>query len=103
MNDAFDDRRRGYEAKWVHDADLKFQIEAKRDRIVGLWAAEAKGLSGEAAEDFVSSVIVSDFQEAGDADVFRKLRAELDPATFPDAEIRARLDAALEEAVKALT
>ena len=103
MTEAFDDRRRGFEAKWAHDAELKFKIEARRDRIVGLWAAAAKGLTGEAAEDFVTSVIVADFEEAGDEDVFRKLRAELDPAQFPDAAIRAQMAQALEEAVKALT
>ena len=103
MTDAFDERRRGFEAKWAHDADLKFRIEARRNRALGLWAADAKGLSGDAAEDFVLGVIAADFQEAGDEDVFRKLRAELDAGRFPDAAIRARMDEELAAAVKALT
>jgi hypothetical protein len=97
-----DDRRKGFEAKWAHDADLRFQIEARRNRALGVWAAAAKGLSGQAADDFVVAVIAADFQEAGDEDVFRKLRAELDPSLFPDAVIRSRMAEELDAAVAAL-
>jgi hypothetical protein len=97
-----DDRRRAFEAKWAHDADLRFQIEARRNRALGAWAAAAKGLSGQAAEDFIVAVIAADFQEAGDEDVFCKLRAELDPGLFPDATIRARMAEELDAAVAAL-
>lgn len=102
MTDAFDERRRGFEAKWVHDAEMQFRAEALRDRALGLWAAAAKGLSGQAAEDFAMAVIMADLEEPGDEDVFRKLRAELDPARFPDAVIRARMAEELDAAVKAL-
>jgi len=75
---SMDDRRKGFESKWAHDADLRFQVEARRNRALGEWAAAKKGLTGAALEDFVGSVIAADFQEAGDEDVFRKLRSELD-------------------------
>ena len=98
----FDDRERAFEAKWVHDADTRFKVEARRNRAVGLWAAGEKGLAGEAAEDFAAAVIAADFQEAGDADVFRKLRAELDPGRYPDDLIRQKMKEALDAAVAAL-
>jgi hypothetical protein len=96
-----DDRRKAFESKWAHDAELRFQVEARRNRALGEWAAAKKGLSGAAVEDFVGSVIAADFQEAGDEDVYRKLRSELD-ASVPDDDIRAKmrecLDAAMKEA-----
>ena len=98
-----EDRRKGFEAKWAHDAELRFQVEARRDRMLGAWAAAQKGLTGQAADDFATSVIAADLQEPGDEDVFRKLRAELDPANFPDAVIRAQMAEALAQAVKELT
>ena len=93
-----DDRRKGFESKWAHDAELRFKVEARRNRLLGTWAAEKKGLSGDAAEQFVLGVIAADFQEAGDEDVFRKLRAELD-ATVPDVAIREKMRECLNAAV----
>jgi hypothetical protein len=94
------DRGKAFESKWAHDAELRFKVEARRNRLLGTWAAEKKGLSGDAVESFVVSVIAADFQEAGDEDVFRKLRSELD-ASVSDAAIREKmrecLDAALAE------
>jgi hypothetical protein len=102
MTNGMDDRRKGFEAKWAHDAELRFQVEARRNRALGLWAADKKGLSGQAAEDFVDGVIASDFQEAGDEDVFRKLRAELD-VSVSDAVIRDKMRECLAAAVDALS
>ena len=93
-----DDRRKGFESKWAHDAELRFQVEARRNRLLGLWAAAQKGLTGQASEDFVDAVIASDFQEAGDEDVFRKLRSELD-ASVPEAVIRDKMRECLKMAV----
>jgi hypothetical protein len=98
-----DDRRKGFEAKWAHDAETRFKVEARRNRALGLWAAGEKGLTGQAAEDFADSVIAADFEEKGDEDVFRKLRSELDAAKFSDAAIRAKMTEALEAAVTAVT
>jgi hypothetical protein len=95
----FDDRERAFEAKWAHDAEMRFQVEARRNRALGLWAAAEKGLSGRAAEDFVDAVIAADFQEPGDEDVFRKLRSELDLSKYPDSVIRAKMNECFEAAV----
>lgn len=98
MSVSFDDRRKGFESKWAHDAELRFKVEARRNRLVGAWAAAEKGLSGEAAEAFVAGVIAADLQEKGDEDVFRKLRAELDAGKYPDNVIRAKMAESLEQA-----
>jgi hypothetical protein len=102
MTGGMDERRRGFESKWAHDAELRFQVEARRNRALGLWAAEKKGLSGQEAEDFVGSVIAADFQEAGDEDVFRKLRSELD-VSVSDTVIRDKMRECLAAAVDALS
>ena len=95
---SFDDRRKGFESKWAHDAAQRFQVEARRNRLVGAWAAAQKGLSGEVAEDFVTSVIAADMEEMGDEDVFRKLRGALDADTCPDALIREKMAEYLDQA-----
>jgi hypothetical protein len=102
MATGMDDRRKGFESKWAHDAELRFQVEARRNRALGEWAAVQKGLTGQAAEDFVGSVIAADFQEAGDEDVFRKLRSELD-ASVSDTVIRDKMRECLQAAVDALS
>jgi hypothetical protein len=97
-----DDRGRAFENKWAHDAETRFKVEARRNRALGLWAAAQKGLTGQEAENLADAVIAADFEEQGDEDVFRKLRAELDPAQYPDATIRAKMAEALDAAVAAL-
>ena len=99
---SMDDRRKGFESKWAHDAETRFKVEARRNRALGLWAAEKKGLTGPAVEDFVGSVIAADFQEAGDEDVFRKLRSELEPSVS-DTAIRDKMAECLAAAVASLT
>lgn len=94
----FDDRERGFENKFAHDADLRFRAEARRNRLVGLWAAGLLNKTGAEAEAYAASVVKADFQEAGDADVLRKLTADL--AGVADvATIRTRMDALLLEAM----
>jgi hypothetical protein len=102
MADGMDTRGKAFESKWAHDAELRFKVEARRNRALGLWAAAQKGLTGQAAEDFVDSVIAADFQEAGDEDVFRKLRGELD-AVVSDAAIRDKMRECLEAAVASVS
>ena len=98
MTISMDDRRKGFESKWVHDAELRFQMEARRNRALGEWAAAKKGLTGQALEDLVGSVIAADLEEAGDEDVFRKLRSELD-ASVSDAAIRDKMREYLQTAM----
>ncbi len=74
----FDKRQEGFERKFAHDAELQFKSEARRNKLLGLWAAELMGMSGEAADAYAKEVIKADFEEAGDQDVFRKVRGDFD-------------------------
>ena len=76
----FDVRERALEAKFVHDEEMKFCALARRNRLLGLWAAEKLGKTGDAADAYAKSVVMSDFEEEGDHDVFRKIRADFDRA-----------------------
>jgi hypothetical protein len=74
----FDKREKGEEAKYALDQELRFKANARRNKLLGMWAAEKLGLTGSEAEAYAKSVVVADFDEAGDGDVFRKVRADLD-------------------------
>jgi len=74
----FDKREEGFEKQFAHDEELKFKANARRNKLLGLWAAEKLGLSGAAADAYSKEVIAADFEEAGDEDVFRKLRKDFD-------------------------
>ncbi len=86
----FDDRERSYEAKFARDADLQFKAEARRNRLLGEWAAEQLGKTGEDAKSYALSVVTSDFEEPGDEDVFRKVAADLE-GKVDEAAIRAKM------------
>ncbi len=73
----FDDRRKGQESKFAHDAELRFKAEARRNKLLGLWAAEQMGLSEEHAKEYAAEVVAADFEEAGDEDVFRKISGDI--------------------------
>src|SRR5690554_8104062 len=75
---SFDKRGEGFEKKFVHDEELQFKATARRNKLLGLWAAEKLGLSGEAAEQYAREVVRADFEEVGDEDVFRKIRKDFD-------------------------
>lgn len=74
----FDKREEGFEKKFAHDEELRFKATARRNKLLGLWAAEKMGLSGPAADAYAKEVVVADFEEAGDDDVFRKIRKDFD-------------------------
>ena len=74
----FDKREEGFEKKFAHDEELRFKANARRNKLLGLWAAEKLGLSGPAADAYAKEVVVADFEEAGDDDVFRKVRKDFD-------------------------
>ena len=74
----FDKREEGFEKQFAHDEELKFKANARRNKLLGLWAAEKLGLTGTAADAYSKEVIVADLEEAGDDDVFRKLRKDFD-------------------------
>ncbi len=73
----FDDRRKGQESKFAHYAELRFKAEARRNKLLGLWAAEQMGLSDDHAKEYAAGVVAADFEEAGDEDVFRKVSADM--------------------------
>ena len=93
----FDDREHAFEAKFVHDEEMKFKLEARRNKLVGLWAAEILGKTGDAAEAYAKEVIRADFEEAGHEDVIGKLKADLGDKVSED-ELRAKFDALLIDA-----
>lgn len=98
----FDERKDSFEKKFAHDATLRFKAEARRNKMLGEWAAGLMGLSGEKAAEYVRSVIRSDFEEAGDHDVFRKVKADLTAAGVAqsDHQIRRHIDEFMAEAIK---
>lgn len=97
----FDKRREGYESKFAHDQDLRFRATARRNKLLGLWAAEKLGLTGTAAEDYAKEVVKADFEEAGDEDVFRKVRKDFDAKSVAvsDHQIRREMEELMATAV----
>jgi hypothetical protein len=93
----FDDRENAFEAKFAHDAEMHFKAEARRNKLLGLWAASLLGKSGDEAQAYAREVIKADFQEAGEDDVFRKIKADLG-SRVDDAGIRAQMQSLLVEA-----
>ncbi|QFU15362.1 DUF1476 domain-containing protein [Microvirga thermotolerans] len=83
---AFDERKDAFEKKFAHDEELRFKATARRNKLFGLWAAAQLGKAGAEAEDYAKSVVLADFQEVGDADVIRKVRADLEAAGKPVGE-----------------
>jgi hypothetical protein len=100
----FDERERGEEARFAHDADMLFRIQARRNRLVGEWAADRMGLSPAEREAYAKSVVQADFEEAGDEDVIRKLLGDLTSAGIEtdEAEVRVALEAKQVEARRML-
>jgi hypothetical protein len=98
----FDDRKDAFEKKFAHDEELRFKATARRNKMLGLWAAEKLGKSGAEAEDYAKSVVMSDFEEQGDDDVFRKVRKDFDAAgvTQSDHQIRRTMDELMAKAVE---
>jgi hypothetical protein len=100
----FDKREEGFEKKFVHDEELRFRATARRNKMLGLWAAEKLGLSGPSAESYAKDVVASDLEEAGDHDVFRKVRKDFDAKGInaSDGEIRQIMNELLARAVAQL-
>jgi len=93
----FDDRENAFENKFAHDEEMKFKAEARRNKLLGLWVAGILGKSGDEAAAYAKEVVMSDFEEAGDEDVFRKVSADL--AEMADAEtIRGKMVELMAEA-----
>ncbi len=97
----FDNREAAFENKFALDEELRFKATARRNKLFGLWAAEQLGKSGTEAEAYAKSVVMADFEEAGDDDVLRKVRADLEGAgrTQGDGELRRVMTELLERAI----
>ncbi|MFK7793456.1 MAG: DUF1476 domain-containing protein [Devosiaceae bacterium] len=99
----FDKRQEGFENKFAHDAELRFKAEARRNKMLGAWAAEKLGITGDAAEDYSKSVLLADFEEPGDEDVYRKVKADFEAKNLDVSEHQLRremadlMDKAIEE------
>jgi len=97
----FDKREEGFEKKFALDEEQKFKAEARRNKLLGLWVAEKLGLSGEAANTYAKDVIAAEFQEAGDADVVKKVVGDLKAkgVALTEQQIRVKMDELMAQAV----
>jgi len=97
----FDKREEGFEKKFALDEEQLFKAGARRNKLLGMWAAEKLGLSGPAADAYAKEVVMADFEEAGDDDVFRKVRKDFDAKGIEqsDHQIRQTMDALMEQAI----
>jgi hypothetical protein len=91
------DRENAFENKFAHDADMQFKAEARRNKLLGLWAAGLMGKTGDAAADYAKEVIKADFEEAGDEDVYRKVSGDLG-ALADEATIRTQMTTLMAQA-----
>jgi hypothetical protein len=100
----FDKREEGFEKKFALDEELRFKATARRNKLLGHWAAEKLGLAGADAESYAKAVVMADFEEAGDDDVFRKLRTDFEAkgVGLSDHQIRRTMDEMMEQAVAQL-
>jgi hypothetical protein len=99
---SFDKREEGFEKKFAHDEELRFKATARRNRLLGLWAADKLGLKGAEADAYAKEVVVSDLEEAGDHDVFKKIRTDFDAKGVPqsDHQIRRTMDELMARAIE---
>jgi len=96
----FDDRKNAFENKFAHDEEMQFKVMARRNRLLGEWAAEKMGLTKEESDSYAKSVVQADFEEAGDDDVFRKVLGDLNTAGVDadEAMVRGAMEERLVEA-----
>lgn len=101
----FDKREEGFEKKFAHDEELKFKATARRNKLLGMWAAEKLGITGPAAEAYAKEIVMADFEAAGDHDVFHKIRKDFDAKGVPqsDPQIRKVMDELMGQAIAQIT
>jgi hypothetical protein len=97
----FDKREEGFEKQFAHDEELRFKANARRNKLLGAWAAAQMGVSGADADAYAKEVVMADFEEAGDEDVFRKIRKDFDAKGVKqtDQQIRTTMTTLMAEAV----
>ena len=100
MTTTFDKREEGFEKQFAHDEELRFKAMARRNKMLGLWAAGVLGKSGADAEAYAKEVVLADFEEAGDNDVLRKVTTDLQAKGVTEQQIRAQMTELLAQAVE---
>ncbi len=97
----FDKREEGFEKKFAHDEELRFKANARRNKLLGLWAAEKMGVSGADADAYAKEVVVADFEESGDDDVLRKVAGDLKAkgVAISDQDLRVTMNNLMEQAI----
>jgi len=100
MTTTFDKREEGFEKQFAHDEELRFKAMARRNKLLGLWAAGVLGKSGADAEAYAKEVVLADFEEAGDNDVLRKVAKDLADKGIGESEIRAKMNELLAQAIE---
>ena len=94
----FDEREKSFEKKFAHDEELQFKISARKNKYLAQWASKILGYNEEKEKDYIQSIIKADFEEAGDNDVFRKLKTDLKDHNISEEEIRKKMDELTEKA-----
>ena len=89
---SFDEREKSFEKKFAHDEELQFKISARRNKYIGEWASKILGYNPNQEKEYIQSVIKADFAEAGDDDVFRKVKSDLKDHNISDEDIRKKMD-----------
>ena len=95
---SFEDREKNFEKKFAHDQELQFKVSARRNKYIGQWASKILGYDEEKEKEYIHSVIKADFAEAGDEDVFRKIKEDLKIHNITDEDIRSKMNELNEKA-----
>jgi hypothetical protein len=100
MAGAFEKREKGFEAKWAHDEELRFRVYARRNKLLGVWAAGEMGMTGPAADSYAKEVVAADFEKPGEEDVFEKVRRDFDAKgiALSDHMVRRKMEELLDSA-----
>ena len=95
---SFEDRKKSFEKKFAHDQELQFKVSARRNKYLGEWVSQILDYNSDQEKEYIQSVIKADFAEAGDEDVFRKIKEDLKDNNISDEELRKKMDELNEKA-----
>ena len=95
---SFEDRKKSFEKKFAHDQELQFKVSARRNKYIGEWVSQILNYNSDQEKEYIQSVIKADFAEAGDEDVFRKIKEDLKEKNISDEELRKKMDELNEKA-----
>ena len=95
---SFEDRKKSFEKKFAHDQELQFKVSARRNKYLGEWVSQILSFNPDQEKEYIKSIIKADFAEAGDEDVFRKIKEDLKNHNMPDEDIRNKMNELNEKA-----